>query len=233
MARLIAVFIRHAAYHQLPNTPSALQPFALTKEGVIQSEQAATEMHQFISQQQWHVVSEIHTSSALRAWQTAQIFKEQLQDLMQSTAQLKSFDVLAERSVGSAANLTINQIEQVIQDDPRYEALPHNWKANSHYKLPFIGAESLLEAGQRVATHLIQQMQQLTRSGSDMVQVFVGHGASFRHAAYTLGLLNEAQITTLSMYHAKPIYFEYLPNGKWQHIAGDWKVRAKQSEYTD
>ena len=41
MSGLIAVFIRHGDYQQLPDTPSAHQPFPLTQAGEKQAQQAA------------------------------------------------------------------------------------------------------------------------------------------------------------------------------------------------
>ena len=233
MSRRIAAFIRHAEYHQLVNTPSALQPFALTEMGVAQSKKAAIEIREFLQQNQWQLDASIHSSSSLRAWQTAQILKEQLQDLFAVESQLDSFDALTERSVGSVANLTTKQIEQVIKDDPRFEDLPVNWKSDSYAKLPFQGAESLFDAGERVAQHLINTMSEMAMGDGDVVKLFVGHGASFRHAAYKLGVIDFEQIAALSMHHAKPIYLAYQSDDTWTHIAGDWKVRAKKSEYTD
>jgi hypothetical protein len=35
------------------------------------------------------------------------------------------------------------------------------------------------------------------------------------------------------MYHARPVFLEYLPNGGWRHIGGNWKVRAQDSRELD
>jgi 2,3-bisphosphoglycerate-dependent phosphoglycerate mutase len=231
--RRIAAFIRHADYQQLTDTPSALQPFALTQKGIAQSQRAVEEMKVFLHKNNWQLDATMNTSSLLRAWQTAQLFSEVLQDVATETMRIQCFDALTERSVGSAANLTINQIEQIIKDDPRFDALKPNWKSDSHFKLPFIGAESLLEAGQRVATHLIEQMSKMPLNATNQVKLFFGHGAAFRHAAYLLGVIDFEQIAALSMYHASPIYLEYAEDGKWCHIGGDWKVRAQHNEDTD
>jgi 2,3-bisphosphoglycerate-dependent phosphoglycerate mutase len=233
MARRIAAFIRHAVYQQLVDTPSALQPFALTEAGIAQSKQSASEMRDYIQQNEWQLDPSIHTSTSLRAWQTAQLFAAQLQADLPVPATINSFDALTERSVGCAANLTIKQIEQIIKADPRYDDLPDQWKSDSYFKLPLQGAESLLEAGQRVAKHLNDVMAQVPTNNDDVVKLFVGHGASFRHAAYTLGVIDFEQIATLSMHHAKPIYLEYRTDGSWQHIAGEWKARPQKNQYID
>jgi len=132
--------------------------------------------------------------------------------------------------MGSAANLTIQQVESVIREDPRYEALPQDWKSNSRFCLPLQGAESLIQAGERVAKHLKTAMQQLEEQADvDTVKVFVGHGAATRHAAYVLGVLQFEEIARLSMYHAEPVYLEYNKNC-WEHVAGNWKVRDPEIE---
>jgi 2,3-bisphosphoglycerate-dependent phosphoglycerate mutase len=137
---------------------------------------------------------------------------------------------LAERSVGSAANLTITQIEAIMDEDPRYEPLPEDWKSNSHFCLPLPGAESLLQAGSRVAEHFKATLQRLENQVSeDTVQVFVGHGAAMRHAVYHLGVLDFEEIAGLSMYHAEPVYIELTADG-WVQVAGQWKVRDKAVE---
>ncbi len=233
MTRRIAVFVRHADYQQLANTPSALQPFSLTVNGVKQAKQAAADFNQYISQRDWLLVSEIDSSPLLRAWQTAMLFKSETTLSNSDLMSVVSFDELVERSVGSVANLTTEQIEKVVEQDPRFNSLPENWKSNSHFKLPFIGAESLLDAGKRVAQHLSERMFALPQIEQTQVKLFVGHGASFRHAAYQLGIISFDDIARLSMYHAQPLYFEYFEDGHWQHIAGDWKVRATHSDYTD
>jgi len=95
----------------------------------------------------------------------------------------------------------------------------------SDYQLPFPNAESLLQAGKRVANYIITQLKSSTLTQHNSLKLFVGHGAAFRHAAYHLGLLQREQIKQLSMFHASPIYFELMSDGSWQHNAGNWKQR--------
>ena len=144
-------------------------------------------------------------------------------------------DDLAERGLGSAANLSISAIEAIIREDPRFEELPADWKSNSGFRLPLQGAESLLEAGERVAAHIGRQMKALAsqQTSGDTLKLFVGHGAAFRHAAYHMGVISYEQIAQLSMYHAQPVFLEYRADDGWEHIGGEWKVRAEHSEYTD
>lgn len=232
--KLIAAIIRHGDYHQLPQVPSAHQPFPLNEEGEQQSVQGADSIRKTLNEYDWTLHSEIDSSQLLRAWQTAQIIGKQLADLCSTAPQISSYDALAERCVGSAANLTVQQIEEIVRNDPRFDELPGNWKSDSHFRLPLQGAESLMDAGQRVAKHMHQQMETLAaQTQTDTLKLFIGHGAAFRHAAHHLGVLEFEEIAKLSMYHATPVYLQYMPDGHWRHITGEWKIRKKHSEYND
>ena len=226
MARIIAALIRHGDYNQQVDTPSAHQPYGLTAEGRSVVDQEAENLADLLDRHQWQAADRIDSSNMLRSWQTAMIFVERLYQHAMPSTLIDSYDVLAERSVGSVANLTIQQIEKLIVEDPRYEEPPQDWKSNSHYCLPFQGAESLMQAGERVAQHLKKQMEDLREKASvDTVKLFVGHGAAFRHAAYHLDILEFEQLARFSMYHARPVFIEYLEDGSWRHIGGDWKIR--------
>ena len=234
MPKLIAALIRHADYRQLPDTPSAHQPFPLTGEGEAQARQAGVALRDTVTSNGWTLSPVLDSSPLLRAWQTAQIISAELADLFPGPAQINGFEALAERGLGSANNLSIKQIEAVIHEDPRFPDLPADWKSNSRFRLPLLGAESLMESGERVARHMEQQMAALaTHTETDTLKLFFGHGAAFRHAAYHLGVLPFEQIARLSMFHASPVYLEYRPLSGWQHIAGAWKVRTADSIYSD
>jgi len=221
MARQFIALIRHGDYHQLNNVPSAHQPFSLTEKGQQQAIKAAESVENFCHRFHCVVDPEILSSELLRAWQTASIMSEQLS----TQTQLTSTMLLAERSVGIVANLSIAEIKRAIIDDPRYSLPPDDWKSDSYYQLPFAGAESLIQAGERVANYITTQIKTLTVKKHNSLKLFVGHGAAFRHAAYHLGLLHYEQIKQLSMFHAHPIFFELASNGIWQHCAGNWKQR--------
>lgn len=235
MSQLIAALIRHGEYWQLPHTPSAHQPFPLSERGKLQAQQAAERMGQTLEKRGWQADPVIHSSLLLRAWQTAQLFVSPLTPLCGGAApRVEAFEALAERGLGSAANLSVEQILQVMAQDPRYPLPPADWKSNSHYRLPLQGAESLMDAGQRVADHLRQQMERLPReAGMSRVKLFVGHGAAFRHAAHLLGVLAFEDIARLSMHHAEPIYLEYGVDGRWTHLEGRWKVRESSEGHID
>jgi len=143
---------------------------------------------------------------------------------------VESYEQLAERCLGSAANLTVEQIESVVAADPRYDPLPAEWKSDSYFRIPLQGAESLLQAGERVMQHVTDRADKLAKElPADTLKIFVGHGAAFRHAAVHMGLMTTEKAVALSMYHCTPLYFERLneqqDNKKWRHIAGEWKVR--------
>ena len=225
MAENLIAFIRHGEYRQRQNVPSAFQPFSLTESGSQQAKGCADEIEKFLLEQNTKIHS-LHTSSLLRAWQTAEIIRQALKvDVpLQQTLQL------AERCVGSVANLTVSEIEAVIAADPRYDKPPKNWKSDSYYCLPFPGAESLMQAGERVADYINKYLK--SNVGQGGLNIFVGHGASIRHAAFGLGILEFEQIAKLSMHHARPVFYKY-EQGEWIHLAGEWKVRHKKNGYTD
>jgi 2,3-bisphosphoglycerate-dependent phosphoglycerate mutase len=234
MPKLIAALIRHGDYRQLPETPSAHQPFPLTPEGEAQARQAGVTLRETVRAGGWVLSPSVDSSQLLRAWQTAQIISEELAAYFPAPPEVTGFDDLAERGLGSAANLSITAIEAIVREDPRFPELPADWKSNSRFQLPLQGAESLLQAGERVAAHINARMQALAgQVTGDTLKLFVGHGAAFRHAAYHMGILAFEQIAQLSMFHAQPIFLEYHAERGWQHIGGEWKVRAKHSEYTD
>jgi broad specificity phosphatase PhoE len=233
MARRIAALLRHGDYRQLPGAPSAHQPFPLTGTGEQQASEAAALLADDINEHGWQLHSVIDSSCLLRGWQTARLMSEQLQRLLDTACEVESFPALAERGLGSAANLTVAQIEAVVEADPRYPPLPANWKSDSHFCLPLQGAESLMQAGERVARHLRERMAMHGDVAHDRIKLFVGHGAAFRHAACVLGAMPFEDIARLSMYHARPVYLEVSDSGNWQHIGGEWKIRDIRHESLD
>ena len=224
MPRLTSALVRHGEYHQRAHIPSALQPYPLNARGFVQAGEAAAALIAEAAQNQWDICNRIDSSTLLRAWQTAERYRLAIQGHFNKPAHLASFNALCERSVGSAANLTLAEIQKIISDDPRFADLPEDWKSNSHFCLPLAGAESLMMAGQRVAEHISMSMQDCINAECDTLKVFVGHGAAFRHAAHILDVLNFDDIAKFSMHHAKPIYIELIDD-KWVHIGGDWKLR--------
>jgi len=214
--------IRHGAYHQLDNTPSALQPFPLSDEGQNHARQGARELAQGLQTLGWKETPQLHSSVLLRAWQTAEIYAQTLG----LSVPPEQSPALCERSVGSAANLSIKAIEALLADDPRYLPPPRDWKSRSDYRLPLPGAESLDEAGARVAQYILSQCA--ANGERKPVQLFVGHGAAFRHAARDLGILETAEIPGLSMHHGRGLLFEYRDKS-WTLLSGAWKTRRTEA----
>lgn len=230
-SRQCFALIRHGDYYQQTQTPSAHQPYGLTPKGRQQACQAAETIKHLAADMGLTVNPQIHSSTLLRAWETAELIAADLQPCTtEATPEIVSTDALCERSVGALANLTAEQITAIINADPRYAAPPADWKSNSHYCLPVPGAESLLQAGERIAAYLRDLCQQSART--HQLTLVIGHGASIRHGAFHLGILPFEHIAQLSMHHADPVIIEHT-GGHWRHIAGHWKVRANNSQYTD
>lgn len=214
-------FIRHGSYHQKPNVPSAWQPYALDSHGIEQSQLAAQKLIEFSNNHKLDLPKQIFCSNLLRAWETAKVISENLAN----QSNIESHAELNERSVGALANLSVQEIDDILQTDPRFEHPGFVWKSDSNYRLPFDGAESLMDAGQRVADFIQQQASQQT--DFNQLQVFVGHGASFRHAAHLMGILEFEQIKQLSMHYAHPMFFKWdSEQQKFIHMDGAWKVRT-------
>jgi len=229
MGQSVAAFVRHGDYRQLPDTPSAHQPFGLTQEGRDQAKIGARELLDMVVRHGWHIVSVIDSSRMLRAWQTAEIYASAC-----AAETIESFDALAERGLGCAANLSVAQIEAILREDRRFDTPPSNWKADSDYRLPLQGAESLLEAGHRVAGHVDERMAELIDTGDGgTVKLFIGHGAAFRHAAFHLGVLELERIARLSMYHGRAVYLARDMDGRWSHFDGEWKERRASRDAMD
>ena len=228
MPRTIAAILRHGDYEQPEGVPSAFLPHPLTETGREQARLCAQSLLEFARSRYLHLHPVVDTSRMLRAWETATIICKHLGEFTGEEFTVAETDALAERSLGAAANLTVDRIAEIIDRDPRYAALPDGWKATADFKLPLQGAESLREGGERVAAHIEQTMNNLTNEVTgDSMKVFVGHGAAFRYAAVKLGVLTDEQAPGLSMFHCVPVYLERDSSGNWSQAGGEWKVRKK------
>ena len=138
---------------------------------------------------------------------------------------MQTYSALCERRVGAVANLTISEIEAAIAADPRFDMPPTGWKSDSFYRLPFDGAESLMDAGMRVATHILSWQNQTKATENDAIKLFVGHGASIRHAACHLNVIKFCDIKRFSMHYGHPIVFDMVEAGVPLKLYGDWKHR--------
>jgi broad specificity phosphatase PhoE len=220
----VLALIRHGDYRQPTDVPSALLPYSLTSKGEQQALECAGLLQHYATAKHLTFNPIIDCSRQLRAYQTARgiIAGLELPDLLP-----REYEALAERSVGALANLNLQQISAIVDADPRHSALPHNWKASSDFCLPYQGAESLRQAGDRVAQHLESTWQTLAPR---QLKLIVGHGAAIRHAAARLGIIGEADIPALSMHHARPVYIQRDEAGDWQRLDGDWKIRQKAGD---
>ncbi len=227
MADAFHAVFRHGAYAQRAGVPSARQPWPLTDEGKAQARAGAKLLHDMLTRRGLTLAPLIHCSRQLRAWHTADLLADALRELGHDITGLRETSALAERGLGSAANLTVPEVEAALAADPRHDAPPPGWKSDSDYCLPLEGAESLMMAGARVANHL-----EMTGKPGRVV-VHVGHGASFRHACHLLGLLSRQDIARLSMFHARPSLIRHGTDGKWQHLAGAWKTREPKEDPGD
>ena len=226
-----AALIRHGDYHQRPGAPSARQPYPLTAPGLAQARACGDRLAALLADHDLTLDPVIRCSRQLRAWQTADAIAGQLRAQGLSVTGLHETSALAERGLGSAANLTVAEIEAVLAADPRHAPPPPGWKSDSSYRLPLDGAESLSEAGARVAGYLRAEIEAAPCPAQ--LTLFVGHGASFRHAACHLGLLEADDIPRLSMFHADPLLICYNGRGSWRHVSGAWKVRARKEDPAD
>ena len=224
--------IRHGDYHQRPGAPSALQPFPLTEKGHAQARACGEEIAQLLNETGWRLDPVAYSSLQLRAWQTARGAAAVLSS-KGHVIQVEQTPDLSERALGSAANLTLQEIETALRDDPRFDAPPPGWKADRDYQLPLQGAESMRSAGARVAGWLRRAVAQDTACETPTLTLVFGHGAAFRHAAHDLGFLSVDDISKFSMYHARPLLLCYKDHARWEHVGGAWKPRARQDTAPD
>ncbi|WP_068118313.1 histidine phosphatase family protein [Tropicimonas marinistellae] len=227
MSPRYAALVRHGAYHQRAGAPSALQPFPLTDEGEEQARACGDELAAHIARDGLDLDPVVHCSCQLRAWQTATLACETLGRHGLRIAEIRQSPALAERGLGSAANLTLAEIEAVLAADPRFAPPPPGWKSDNYYRLPLQGAESMEDAGKRVAAYLRQTIGRPSPNENPRLTLYFGHGAAFRHAAHQLGVLTLDAVADLSMFHARPLHLCYMADGTWSHYGGDWKQRAR------
>jgi len=222
-----AVFMRHGEYEQPPGVPSAWLPHPLTDKGREQAGAAADKLRELVTAHGAELCPRVHCSSLLRAVETA---RGVMSALGRDVGAVVETPDLMERGLGSLANLSVSEIEAVARRDPRVGELPTGWKSASRFRLPYAGAESLLDAGARVAAY-VDGVMRAVAANADRAQavLFVGHGAAFRHAAVALGVLELSRVPELSMHHCEPILFERRADARWRHAAGTWKVRAESS----
>ncbi len=225
--RVVAALTRHGIYEQPSGVPNAHLLYPLTAEGEAQARRLGTSIAEMASHHRLVVHPVIECSPLLRAYQTACIAADVLATQARKPFRVEQYAALCERSLGAAANLTLDQIETILARDPRYGRPPAQWKYLPAFELPFPGAESLIRAGARAAEHLRASAASLaSKSRAATLKVFVGHGGAFRYAACELGVLELSQAPQLSMHHARPVLIERATGGGWTHLDGAWKERT-------
>lgn len=227
MPRVYFALSRHGSYEQPAHVPSAHLPYGLTEEGEAQVNLLIEEVLDFARKHDCSLDPVIDASPLLRAWETATIAARRLTRDFGFEVRVEEHAALTERCLGSLANLTIEAIERAVAADPRHAPPPSDWKTNADYRLPVLGAESLAEAGQRVAAHLTHCAHELTSHAKrDTLKVVVGHGGSIRHAAATLNVIEREAVRGLSMHHCRPVFWQWSGPEGFRHVAGEWKVRG-------
>jgi 2,3-bisphosphoglycerate-dependent phosphoglycerate mutase len=226
MASTQVALVRHGTFRQPKGVPSAHLLHPLTEQGRLEARAGAGLLAEHARAAGLAIEPVIDSSTLLRAYETARLIADELAELGFGRFVIEQFDALTERSLGAAANLSESEIEAIIDADPRWSPLPERWKRAPDVRLPFPGAETLREAGQRVARHVAARVDQLE---AGRLKIVVGHGGAFRHAARELGVLSEGDVAALSMYHAQPVYLARR-DGRWQQVAGRWKVRTSNGE---
>lgn len=233
MSDVSAILVRHGAYEQPDGVPSAWLPHGLVASGFEEARAAARAIVAHCAELEIEVDARIDCSTLLRAYQTATAMKGEFERLLGREFRVVEWRDLAERGVGAVANLTTTEIEALLEMDPRYDAPPAGWKASGDYRLPFQGAESLREAGFRVARFLRASLGELARHSSGRVaRVFVGHGAAFRWASVVTGVLDEARLPILSMHHCGWVHVA-PDHPAWNMRGGAWKHRPTGEPVTD
>ena len=64
-------------------------------------------------------------------------------------------------------------------------------------------------------------------ASTKQVKLFVGHGASIRHAAFHMNVIAFSDIKRLSMHYGHPVVLEFVGD-KTTQLFGDWKQRKLQ-----
>lgn len=235
--RIVAALVRHGDYFQPEGVPSAQLPHPLTDEGVEQARSLGARLHDECRRLGLQLDPVLDCSTLLRARQTAELAAQALDRIAAGQRfSFAEFAELGERSVGAAANLTVDAIAAALRVDPRCSELPVGWKAHPRFRLPVPGSESLLMAGARVAAHIEGRAHQLRcQAGDDVLKVFVGHGGALRHAAVCMGALELLEVPKLSLDHCAYVLLEHVADpqggpGRWQQVGGRWKQRSTATD---
>ena len=221
--RRVAAFIRHGDFNRPPNTASAHSPRALSPLGRSQAEAAVAPIAALCEEHRLTIDKRIEASQLLRAWETANVLATGLASETGVRHHVIQRDELIERGLGSAANLTFDAIAELLSKDKRLGPLPKGWRRMPEFRLPLPGAESLMQAGSRVAARVAASIDAIPDDDpADIARLFVAHSGCLRHAAVALGAIDVRHVAELSMGFLGCVLLEKKPNGEWVHLAGEF-----------
>ena len=227
--RRVAGFIRHGHFDRPDATASAHSLLPLTSRGRSQARRAADDVLATCEELELELDTRIECSQLLRAWETARVLAAALGEERGERFRVVEREALIERGLGSAANLTFDEIRELLDVDPRIGALPEGWRRLPEFRLPVQGAESLMQAGARAASCIAQSLESIPEDDPrDVLRLFVAHSGCLRHAAVALGAIDVRVVPQLSMDFAQAVYVERLPNGDWVHVAGRFKKQLQE-----
>ena len=228
--RRVSVLVRHGHFDRPEDTASAHSLLPLSETGHAQAEAAARVIAGRCAEHGLAIDKRIEASQLLRAWQTANVLSEQLTQYTDTKHHVIQRDELIERGLGSAANLTFTRIGELVAADSRLGPLPEGWRRTPEFRLPFPGAESLMDAGKRVAGRIETSMDSISdEDPSDIARLFVAHSGCLRHASVVLGALDVRLVSGLSMDFVQAILLEKLPDGSWVQLAGEFQKHLPTS----
>lgn len=221
--RRIAAFVRHGDFDRPENTASAHSPRCLSPLGRRQAEAAAAPIAELCREHGLEIDARIEASQLLRAWETANLLATALEPLTVRRHYVLQREELLERGLGSAANLTFDQISELLARDPRLDPLPEGWRRMPEFRLPLPGAESLMQAGARAAARVVESIDSIPDDDpTDVARLFVAHSGCLRHAAVVLGAIDVRQVAGLSMDFLGCVLLEKTDSGDWVHLAGSF-----------
>ena len=228
--RRVAALIRHGHFPRPEDTASGHLIHPLSDEGRRQARDAAPGVVDAASELGLELDPVIEASRLLRASQTARILAETLHERTGRDFEVEDRDELLERGLGSCTNLRFDQIEALLELDPRLDVLPRGWRRIPDFRLPVPGAESLIEAGHRTADRIDESLRSIPPDAPDCARLFVAHSGCLRHAAVVRDVVPIDAVSRLTMDFTQVVWIERLRDGTWVKLRGDWSVRDRDAE---
>ncbi len=229
--RRVAALLRHGHFDRPDDMASAHLLLPLSATGREQARQAAGRLLALCEAEGLELDSTLEASQLLRAHETASLLADELGRRTGRAFRVQGRAELLERSLGACANLRLAEIEELLGQDGRLEALPPGWRRMPDFRLPVPGAESLLQAGERTAARIEASLASLDPSEPrDLLRIFVAHSGCLRHAAVSLGTLEPGAVAGLTLEHARAVTLERLGPGRWRPISGTWTKRPPETE---